>query len=90
MILRALPLCLAALTAACAERGEYPRLLPTAEVLAEPALPAHAAPAATPEGAARTEADTLSRAEALLRRAGGLRGPVIEPSLRDRLTGAGG
>lgn len=90
MILRALPLCLAALTTACADREGYPQLLPTTEVLAEPALPAHAAPAATPDGAARTEAAALSRAEALRRRAAGLGGPVIEPTLRDRLQAAGG
>ncbi|MBW7057149.1 hypothetical protein KY389_10665 [Paracoccus bogoriensis] len=87
MILRALPLCLAVLTAACADRGAYPRLLPTADVLAEPALPAHAVPAATPEGATRIEAAALSRAEALRRRAANLGGPVIEPDLRDRLRG---
>lgn len=89
MILRALPLCLAALSAACAGQDDYPRLLPTAAALAEPALPAHAAAAATAEGASRTEAAALSRAEGLRRRADGLRGPVIEPALRDRLQAVG-
>lgn len=74
------------LVAACATDGaDYPALRPTAEVLAEPALPAHAATARTPADAARTEAATSARAEALRRRAGGLRAPVIEPATRARM-----
>lgn len=75
-----------ALLAACATDGaEYPALRPTAEVLAEPALPTHATVARTPADATRTEAATSARAEALRRRAGGLRAPVIEPATRARM-----
>lgn len=74
------------LVAACAPDGpDYPALLPTAEVLAEPALPAHAAVARTPADAARTEAATSARADALRSRAGGLRAPVIDPATRARM-----
>ncbi|MFN3275289.1 MAG: hypothetical protein ACK41U_11500 [Paracoccus sp. (in: a-proteobacteria)] len=84
---RPLPALLAlVLLAACApDAAEYPALRPTAEVLAEPVLPAHATAARTPADAARTEAATSARAEALRRRAGGLRAPVIEPATRARL-----
>lgn len=76
---------LALMTACATDRGDYPALLPTAAVLAEPALPAHATVARDPASAASTEAATSARAEALRRRASGLRAPVIEPAARARL-----
>jgi hypothetical protein len=75
-----------ALTASCAtDRGDYPALMPTAAILAEPALPSHAETARDPASAASNEATTSARAEALRRRASGLRAPVIEPDARARL-----
>ena len=65
----------------------YPRLLPTDQVLAEPALPEHSAEAATSPAA--VDADATARAEALRKRAEALRGPVIESDLRSRMESAG-
>lgn len=63
--------------------GDYPALLPTDQVLAEPTLPdAQADPVAT---AGEAEA----RADALRARAEALRGPVIEPETARRMAGAG-
>lgn len=69
---------------ACAPSDDaaYPRLLPTDRMLAEPALPAHAGPARADPGPVRTAA--VGRADALRARADGLRGPVVDPALRDR------
>ena len=79
----------AALTAACTQdAGDYPRLLPTAQVLAEPVLPEHAAPVAQDPAPVTTAVN--DRAEALRARAAALRRPVIEPGLRDRMLSATG
>ena len=75
-------LILTLLIAACSEGGEFPALLPTDQVLAEPALPAHAtAGRADP---APVEGATLARAEALRARAAALQRPVVDPDLRAR------
>ena len=79
----------AALTAACTQdAGDYPRLLPTAQVLAEPVLPEHAAPAA--QDPAPVTTGIANRADALRARAGTLRRPVIEPDFRSQMTAAQG
>lgn len=76
----ALPL----LMAACGDPGtDYPALLPTAALLAEPVLPPHVG-----DAGAATAAPAQSRAEALRARAGALRGPVIEPATRARMAAA--
>lgn len=76
----ALAFCPLALSACDPQAAKYPSLLPTDQILAEPALPAHSrALPQTPEAVA---APTLSEAEALRRRADALRGPVIEPETR--------
>lgn len=81
-----LALCAACALSACAGgQDDYPRLLPTEQVLAEPALPAHAATVAAD---APPEAAVVARAEALRARADALRGPVIEPGTRARMTPA--
>ncbi len=70
---------------ACTRDAAYPRLLPTEQLLGPPDLPAHAGAASdTP---AAVEDATLSRAEALRARAEALRGPVVDPSLRQRAGG---
>lgn len=74
-----------ALLAGCAGGDAYPDLLPTDLILAEPALPAHAAPAAS--GGAPVAAATTGRADALRARADALRGPVVDPALRRRAGG---
>lgn len=80
-ILAALPLPVLLLTA-CAD-GDYPALLPTEQVLAEPTLPdSQADPVAT-------AAEAGGRADALRARADALRGPVIEPGIARRMAGAG-
>lgn len=61
---------------------DYPRLLPTETMLAEPALPDHVPPARSPAGIGT---DTAARAEALRRRADALRRPVIEPEALSRM-----
>lgn len=81
---RALPLLLLSLTA-CVDAGDdYPELLPTAQVLAEPSLDAGAGAQAS------TAADQAlrGRAAALRARAAALRGPVIEPAFRARMARA--
>lgn len=70
---------LAALSACGGAQGDYPALLPTAEALAEPAIPAHAG------GASPTGEDITARADALRARADALRRPVIEPATRARM-----
>lgn len=75
-------LCLLSLPGCQAEGNDYPRLLPTEVILAEPVLPDHAPPAAAP-GPVR--ADAAARADALRRRADALRRPVIEPEIRSRM-----
>ncbi|WP_022708274.1 hypothetical protein [Paracoccus zeaxanthinifaciens] len=70
------------LLAACSEGGDFPRLLPTDQILAEPDLPAHAEPvAAAPE---QVEERAEARAAALRARADALRGPVVEDDIRAR------
>lgn len=71
--------------AACAEGERYPALLPTDRLLAEPALPAHATAARADPAPVRAATD--ARAEALRARAEALRGPVVEPGLRNRTGG---
>lgn len=81
-------LCAIAALSACERNGAgYPRLLPTDQLLAEPALPAHATE--TGPRAAPTEA-LETRADALRRRADGLRRPVIDPASRARMDSATG
>ncbi|TBN43775.1 hypothetical protein EYE42_01170 [Paracoccus subflavus] len=75
-------LCLLVPPGCQSEGDDYPRLLPTDVILAEPVLPDHA-PAATAPGAVR--ADTAARADALRQRADALRGPVIEPETLARM-----
>ncbi len=68
-----------ALLAACDRNAEdYPQLLPTDRILAEPALPD-----ATPRVA--VDAQAQARADALRQRADALRGPVIEPEILSRM-----
>lgn len=78
---------LLALAGCAGDEGEWPRLLPTDAVLAEPALPPHARPASSP---APIGAEVAARAAALRRRAEALGGPVIEPEARERMTGKTG
>ena len=70
------------LLAACSDGDDYPRLLPTNQILAEPVLPAHAAPVADAPEAVAAQAD--ARAAALRARADALRGPVVEDDIRAR------
>ncbi|WP_411958169.1 hypothetical protein [Paracoccus homiensis] len=75
------PALLCLILAACAADDGYPDLRPTAEMLAPPQLtPEENAPATTRQTAE-------SRADALRARADALRGPVIEPELRQRMQG---
>lgn len=74
--------CILSLPGCAGEGDDYPRLLPSDTILAEPVLPDHAPASATP---ASVRAETLSRAESLRRRADGLRGPVIEPEVLSRM-----
>lgn len=78
-------LILALTLAACTADGDYPRLLPTEQALAEPALPAHATAARTDP--APLEDATAARAAALQARADALRGPVVDPGLQGRAGG---
>ncbi|MBM3604293.1 MAG: hypothetical protein FJX25_05925 [Alphaproteobacteria bacterium] len=78
-------LSLALLLTACGKPDDFPRLLPTAQILAEPALPVHATVAATEPDA--VEAAENRRAEALRARARELQGPVVDPVLRRRAEG---
>ena len=72
------------LLAACADDSEnYPRLLPTAQILAEPVLPDHVGSAADQPMAVAS--DLESRAGGLRGRAEDLRGPVIEPEFRGQM-----
>jgi len=75
----ALPLILT--LAACGGQGDYPELLPTSELLAEPDVPDHATVATSDP--APVEAATNARAEALRARAQALKAPVVDPSLYD-------
>ncbi|MBU2957464.1 hypothetical protein Q4511_12090 [Paracoccus sp. 1_MG-2023] len=70
------------LLAACSEGGDFPRLLPTDQILADPALPAHAQPVAAAPEQVLTQAD--ARAAALRARADALRGPVVEDEIKAR------
>lgn len=71
------------LLAGCAGGGDYPALLPTDQVLAEPSLPD------APADPGQVTAETSARADALNARAEALRGPVIEPETARRMAGAG-
>ncbi|WP_410219476.1 hypothetical protein [Paracoccus sp. (in: a-proteobacteria)] len=73
------------LLAACGAAPDYPALLPTAQVLAEPAVPTHAVTATNTD--APVVAAEEGRAAALRARAEALRGPVVEPDLRRRAGG---
>ncbi|MDN5568681.1 MAG: hypothetical protein L0G27_08065 [Paracoccus sp. (in: a-proteobacteria)] len=75
----ALPLLLT--LAACGSQGDYPDLLPTSQLLAEPVVPNHAQVALSDP--APVEAAANARADALRARAQGLKGPVVDQSLRD-------
>lgn len=82
---RALPLMLplGLMLAACVDPGgDYPALLPSDQILAEPSLSPEAADPATVETA------LAARASALRARAEALRGPVIEPPIRARMAQA--
>jgi hypothetical protein len=69
---------------ACGRDGDdYPRLLPTDVIMAEPAVPGHAIDATQSQAIA--EAPAQDKAQALRRRADALRGPVIEPDQRARM-----
>lgn len=69
---------------ACDKQADtYPDLLPTAQVLAEPVLPAHSTDAITSPEA--VDADASARADALRSRAEALKKPVIEPETRARM-----
>ncbi|MDO5648024.1 hypothetical protein [Paracoccus sp. (in: a-proteobacteria)] len=72
--------------AGCADRGDYPALLPTDQVLAAPVVPVHARPAAADP--APVVAAATSRADAVRARADRLRGPVIDPATRARMQAA--
>lgn len=85
--LATLPLLL--LAAGCDRNAApYPTLLPTQQILSEPALPDHAADAgANPDA---IDAATEDRADALRGRAEALRRPVIEPDFRARMERSAG
>lgn len=76
--------CLAVLSGCANDAQTYPRLLPTAQVLAEPTLPDHAPDAAV--SSAAVDAQAQSQADSLRRRADSLRGPVIEPEVLSRMS----
>ena len=75
----------ALMLSACAGTQDYPRLLPTDQILAPPALPAHARDAAADPAPLVSAAS--ARADALRARAEALRGPVVDPALRKRAGG---
>lgn len=78
-------LALAVPLAGCAAgASDYPGLLPTDQILAEPALPDHVPDAARSPAAVEAQAQT--RAADLRRRAEALRGPVIEPDILSRMS----
>lgn len=63
----------------CSDGGDYPALMPTEQLLAEPTLPeAQASPVAT-------KAEVEARSRALQARAQALSGPVIEPDIQRRM-----
>ena len=82
--------CLSALLAALALSAchngavDYPKLLPTQQILAEPTLPEHSGEAAQDPDS--TQAETVARAEALRRKAEAMNAPVIEPATKARMT----
>lgn len=82
-MLRILPLFTLGLLAACsAGTDDYPRLLPTQQILAEPALPDHAAPAIEADRPVR---DTVEAQGAATRGAGeAIPDPVDAASLNAR------
>lgn len=74
---------LLALSACDKQANTYPKLLPTAQVLAEPVLPTHSTDAITSPEA--VDAQASARADALRSRAEALKKPVIEPETRARM-----
>lgn len=82
-MLRALPFLLLALVAGCDRSdGDYPRLLPTQQVLAEPVLSENAGPAAVSPDPVRGSVE--SRAAALRNRAAAIPDPVDDAALAAR------
>lgn len=77
------PLLLLLLLACTDQSGDYPSLLPTDVILAEPTLPDYIESIPEPEKAVEQELDT--RASDLRRTADTLRKPVIEDSFRDQM-----
>lgn len=75
--------CAAFLSGCTGASDPYPRLLPTDQILAEPALPDHAPDAVA--SSAAVDAEAQGRAAALRARAEALRGPVIEPEILSRI-----
>ncbi|MDB6178561.1 hypothetical protein PAF17_13750 [Paracoccus sp. Z330] len=72
---------------ACHSGGvDYPDLLPTQQILAEPTLPDHSGNAATTPD--QETADAMARADSLRRKAESLSTPVIEPGTRARMQDA--
>ncbi|AUH34735.1 hypothetical protein [Paracoccus tegillarcae] len=82
-MLRALPLLTLCFAAACTDdAGNYPRLLPTQQILAEPSLPDHAGPADTSEEAVRQQVE--QQGAATRARADAIPDPVDDASLDRR------
>lgn len=75
--------CLLATNACNKQADNYPSLMPTAQVLAEPTLPSHSADAVT--SSQHVDAQAAARAQALRNRAEALKKPVIEPEMRERM-----
>lgn len=67
--------------AACGSQGDYPALLPTSQLLADPDVPVHAQAALSDPAPVETVAN--ARADALRARAAALKGPVVDPALYD-------
>lgn len=71
------------------EGGDYPALLPTGQVLAEPVLSPDYDPATSAAGAQQVTGDLIARANALRARAAALRAAaVIEAAARARMQAA--
>lgn len=73
------------LIAACsATQGDYPQLLPTAQILAQPTLPDYV----PPQAPASVNDALTGQADTLRNRADALRGPIIDPATRARMMAA--
>lgn len=80
---RVLPLLILGFISACTDdAGDYPRLLPTAQILNEPVLPDHAAPAAVDQSATRDQIE--ARGAATRARADAIPDPVDDAALAAR------